>query len=568
MALQPSGTISIGNIRTEMNLTGISNFSLDLAANGIYVPLNPYSPTHPVTSGSLGVYGMAGTNETISSWYSYCHFCSIPCSTTAGGLTSVYYAVVNFGTTSGTIGVVINWIHPASFNVYYGNPYNTSGTLVGTPIFSTSGSSGTTTTTFTYTYNGSSSLLYVYAGFAVTSWSLSCPYTYYTWVFNDSAASHGSSNLACSSPDGGPSYYALQNTMSDGMVFYTNTALTTYFVGNGGWYNVSYGGVNYAAQINTIGTVVSHATCGPMNIYWATTAYAACNAGSALPVNGNNTVFCSCTAFSTAIPAASFSTWTTGNYFFSYGGNVIGVSITNGNSTATVNVVCAGCPAPTTTSTTTTTTTVAFAASTNYATSAYDACNAALGSISVTGNAGSFCSSTSFVGAFATFATGTYYLSYGGNSMQISVTNGSTTATVTSGCTSCPAATTSTTTTTTTTSGGYVMSIFGKKDTNTPGSVYVWYSINGGAYTKALTGTAMTTGGLQVGTVTVPVGQTITVAVSTATDGPGVVDYSDNATQGGSTYPLFVSCTCNHYITYIPGSSQNILVSVTGNSCP
>jgi hypothetical protein len=302
MALQTSGAISIGNIRAEMALTGISPFSLDLAANGIYVPLNPYSPTHPITAGG-GVYGMAGTNESVSSWYGYCHFCSIACSLTATGLTSVYNAVVDAGNTSGTISVVVTWIHPAGFHVYYGNPYNSSGTLVGTAIYATSGNSGTTTATFGYVYNGSTTLLYVYADFAVASWSLSCP-------------------------------------------------------------------------------------------------------------------------------------------------------------------------------------------------------------------------------------------------------------------------TSPTTTTTTTAAPGYRMTINAIKNTNVPGSVYVWYSINGGAYSKNLTGAPITTGGGSVGSIVVPFGQSFTVAVSDVSGPPVTTDYADNANVGGPSYPSFASCTCHHYISFTPSSSQTIYVAASGNACP
>lgn len=66
------------------------------------------------------------------------------------------------------------------------------------------------------------------------------------------------------------------------------------------------------------------------------------------------------------------------------------------------------------------------------------------------GNASSFCTSTTLSNSvFSSQATGTYYIAYNGNYVQVSITNGNSTATVTSACTSCPVTTTTTTTTTT-----------------------------------------------------------------------------------------------------------------------
>jgi hypothetical protein len=67
------------------------------------------------------------------------------------------------------------------------------------------------------------------------------------------------------------------------------------------------------------------------------------------------------------------------------------------------------------------------------------------------GNASTFCGSTTLTNpSYGQFATGTYYISYGVQYVQVSITNGNNTATVISSCVSCPTTTTSTTTTTTT----------------------------------------------------------------------------------------------------------------------
>jgi hypothetical protein len=70
----------------------------------------------------------------------------------------------------------------------------------------------------------------------------------------------------------------------------------------------------------------------------------------------------------------------------------------------------------------------------------------------VTGDDSVFCNCTTFTGSiFAAASTGTWYVSFGGNYVSVSVTNGNPVATVTGGCTTCtPPTTTSTTTSTTT----------------------------------------------------------------------------------------------------------------------
>lgn len=69
--------------------------------------------------------------------------------------------------------------------------------------------------------------------------------------------------------------------------------------------------------------------------------------------------------------------------------------------------------------------------------SAEDACNF-LASGTVTGDDPTFCDCTTLSGAiFSAAATGTYYVSFGGYSLQVSVTNGNPVATVTGICVTC-----------------------------------------------------------------------------------------------------------------------------------
>ena len=82
-----------------------------------------------------------------------------------------------------------------------------------------------------------------------------------------------------------------------------------------------------------------------------------------------------------------------------------------------------------------------------------DACYPMASAI-VTGDTTNFCTCTTFTGAVfaAVTFTGTYYVSYLGNSVAVFVTSGNPVATVTGVCTACPGTTTTTSTTTTSTS--------------------------------------------------------------------------------------------------------------------
>jgi hypothetical protein len=64
--LPTTGTITMDMIRTELGIPATTNFSLDAARKGLYVPLNPYSPTLPPESGPVK----------LTDWYGYCHSCT------------------------------------------------------------------------------------------------------------------------------------------------------------------------------------------------------------------------------------------------------------------------------------------------------------------------------------------------------------------------------------------------------------------------------------------------------------------------------------------------------------
>ncbi len=122
------------------------------------------------------------------------------------------------------------------------------------------------------------------------------------------------------------------------------------------------------------------------------------------------------------------------------------------NGTTTVRVMSTGtctnytdipvvpCSTTTTTTvppTTTTTTTTIFSNTIGFGGAQEDACGFAA-SGTATGNGSTFCTSTTLTGSiFAAAGTGTWYASFGGQYVSVSVINGNPVATVTSSCSSC-----------------------------------------------------------------------------------------------------------------------------------
>jgi hypothetical protein len=78
----------------------------------------------------------------------------------------------------------------------------------------------------------------------------------------DNAAS-GSSSSACSGSTTTTLVYALpaNNTPIVGMILYTNTALTTPFVGSTGWRKLVKDSISYAAEVDANGELTNYVTC-------------------------------------------------------------------------------------------------------------------------------------------------------------------------------------------------------------------------------------------------------------------------------------------------------------------
>lgn len=305
MALPGSGPISIGNIRTELNNAGTSNFSLAKAGQQFnaligsgYVPLNNASTSKPNTSSPFQ----------ISEWFSYDHSSNRSCGLTffsaATQIDKYYYQ--RFLITGCGVGcnspIRITYTNAPPNNLsprtdyiqLFGSyPFNNVGTLIGTPVISLAlgfGQAGT----YDYEWTVSSASEVVY----VVSWA------------DDPFDVYGSGpydlRIGCGTPTNTPTQpvtptptttptptptapsvaISLSDPQSDGCtacrlttysttkyippgdttptvndVVYNNSSLSTVFNGASQWWKTSWGGDLYSIQVNASGVVLAITTC-------------------------------------------------------------------------------------------------------------------------------------------------------------------------------------------------------------------------------------------------------------------------------------------------------------------
>jgi hypothetical protein len=204
MPLPASGTISIGDIRTELLNSGTSNYRLSYAGqyNGSiktsgYVPINRASTSKPNDSAAYA----------ISEWYSYNHSSSKACSGTGftvGGINQqyIYYKLSITGAGAGCIATIdFTWTSSGSFlycnqyvDLYSSYPFSNTGTIVPSPIYSNNGVTGS----YNYTLTSTTDYLYLVV------WlddPLANPCGYYTVTAN--CATTPSSTSLCLGYDSG-----------------------------------------------------------------------------------------------------------------------------------------------------------------------------------------------------------------------------------------------------------------------------------------------------------------------------------------------------------------------------
>jgi peptide/nickel transport system substrate-binding protein len=111
----------------------------------------------------------------------------------------------------------------------------------------------TTTTTTTSTTSTTTTVP------PTTTTTTTLPYQIY--VIDNGAS--GSSSAACSSSTTTSTVYtqSVNNVPIVGMFLYTDTGLTTPFVGGTGWRKLVKGGTTYAVEINSSGEITNYITC-------------------------------------------------------------------------------------------------------------------------------------------------------------------------------------------------------------------------------------------------------------------------------------------------------------------
>ena len=186
-----------------------------------------------------------------------------------------------------------------------------------------------------------------------------------------------------------------------------------------------------------VATTTSTTTQAPILVQVGNTALECCYA----PIQTSSAIYNTatfCTA--TTLSSSNFTTLANGNYFVKYLTDTINMNIAGAPTTlgTIYSSGCGSCPGP------------SFLV--GFGSTPQDAC-AFLSSSNVYGDNVDFCSNTTFFGSiFSNPATGFYNISYDGNILIVSTTNGSQTASVVGDipCSLCSSLTTSTTTTTTT----------------------------------------------------------------------------------------------------------------------
>jgi len=171
MALPASGQLNVSDLRTEMDLSSVSNFSFSYAATGNYVKLNSQSPSLPTAN--------PFNNFNLTQWYSYCHKCASSCGPSIYDTSANEYAVIDLETTSGRVSY--SGFSSDTWALYLGYPYNSSGTLVGTSI--ASGGYGNFSSTYDYTYSTERNL-YFFATDKGGRIQVSCPEVNLYWSFS------------------------------------------------------------------------------------------------------------------------------------------------------------------------------------------------------------------------------------------------------------------------------------------------------------------------------------------------------------------------------------------------
>ena len=255
-------------------------------------------------------------------------------------------------------------------------------------------------------------------------------------------------------------------------------------------------------------------------------------------------------------------------------------------STPTVTPTNTSTPTVTPTNTVTpTSTSTYFTGTVQIGSSASAACFAPQITTTVSSNNNSFCSAGTLSGAgLASLSNGNYYVSYNGNTINITISGAPTTvATVTSsGCSTCPTPTPTTTPTntptptntstpavtptktptptpTSTVPPSYSVAIYAQHNGGGTTNAYIWYTIDGSNYYK-VSSTIVTSSCAYIGTINVPVGSGLTL--SAGTDAQATSYFTNGITGANNCASVTNPTSC----TYTPVITGNTSISLKHNN--
>lgn len=254
------------------------------------------------------------------------------------------------GDTSGNCGVPAGSPYTLSEYEYNGSTFAPLGTTTSVPILAgqldfTAGSPGNCVMVIPKTFATPSILSLQFIGpCSGTAFNIavSCPTALTEF---QSTSMFASSALACAATIN-QSYYVAHVNGSAGTLGLYDLVFSDpngEFKLSAGYYKTTDAGANDWFQVDANGVIISFGVCGSgsysYSVGFGGSTEDACLPVSTASVTGDNAIFCNCTQFEGAVFAAA----ATGTWYVSYAGNVLEVSVTNGNTVATVVGSCTTC---------------------------------------------------------------------------------------------------------------------------------------------------------------------------------------------------------------------------------
>lgn len=330
----PSCAIPCGGIISASGNQGVYylNTELGTATGAIVVKFDPYG----VPDGIMATFGGNNYNAVVSPSYGYLQGdTDLP--------TYIGASSANCGIPSGSPYTLTEYQYDGANFVSLGT--TTPVTIVSGQLEFTGSGPGNTVMVIPKTTASPSILALQFIGpCAGTAFdvNVSCPAALGSF---DSSSMHANSTLACADTID-QIYYVAHVNGSGGVLGLYDLVFSDpngEFKLSAGFYKTTDAGANNWFEVDINGVIVSFGVCGAGPYSYAIgfggSTEDACAFIASGTVIGNAATFCSCTQFDGSIFAAA----PTGTWYVSYGGDVIPVSVTNGNTVAIVSGMCVTC---------------------------------------------------------------------------------------------------------------------------------------------------------------------------------------------------------------------------------